>query len=107
MFGSSLPPVVCRRAHIFVLYFFFSLLVPYAASFSGLSFFLLSLRYSLTFINPATFLLKCLYQVRSVNNRKFIVLGISILFLSTIFIFGFENLLTVWYFLFVYHLITH
>jgi hypothetical protein len=56
MFGSSLPPFVCRRAHVlftlFVLFLFcFSLFcVPYIASFSVLSIFDCHLWYSLTFI---------------------------------------------------------
>ena len=52
MFGSSLPPVVCRREHVLFVFdgysavqhimccfCFYSSCVPYAASFSGLSFF--------------------------------------------------------------------
>ena len=64
--SSSLPPVVCKRAHVLLTLFVFdstqwcpthivmcfcfsSSCVPYVASLSGL-FFLLPLRYSLTFI---------------------------------------------------------
>jgi len=39
MFGSSLPPVVCRRAYVLftcVVVFLSSSCVPYVASFSGL-----------------------------------------------------------------------
>ena len=68
MFGSSLPPNVCRRAYVlctlFVcvcvklcpthivlfLFCFSSSCVPYVASFSGLSIIWLLRRYSLTFI---------------------------------------------------------
>ena len=71
MFGSSLPPVVCRRADVlftlfvfvcvswclthielclFFMFVFVLSCVPYVASFSGLSVFDCPLRYSLTFI---------------------------------------------------------
>ena len=68
MYGSSLPPVVCRRDHVlFTLFVFFacsgvqhilcyvlicfsSSCVPYVASFSGLSIVLLHLQHSLSFI---------------------------------------------------------
>jgi len=58
MFGSSLPPVVCRRAHVlFTLLhivlcfcFIFFIVCTLLSSLSGLSIFLLPLRYSLTFI---------------------------------------------------------
>ena len=68
MFGSSLPPVFCRRAHVLFTLFVFvcSIMVPnsycvvilfcfssscviYVASFSGVSIFILPLLYSLTF----------------------------------------------------------
>ena len=66
MFGSSLPPVVCRVTRVlftlflceavyntYCIVFLFCLsssCVPYVASFSGLFLFWLPLRYSLTFI---------------------------------------------------------
>ena len=48
-------------------------------------------------VSPRHFILKCLYQTMKVASH---VLGVSILPLSTIFLFHFRNVPTVWYFVF-------
>jgi len=50
-------------------------------------------------VDRCHFLLKCLYQGRKVSDHVF-VLRVSIVPLSTVLIFDFRTILTVWYFLF-------